>query len=152
MTDCTIDTTIIGKSAQGDLDCIEIVNRVTRNRMIVFDNTDKILTEYTNCIDRAKRSRNPGWETMQKWITTLRNCNKMRIVYPNFSRKEEQELTNLKFDRTDWIFVKSCKASQAKQLIAIESDYTPEIKCFLTSNHSIIVYTIDECINKGLFS
>ncbi|MGV8109617.1 hypothetical protein [Methanospirillum sp.] len=151
MTDCTIDTTIVGKSAQGNFDCLEILNRITRTRKIVFDNENIILDEYTDCIERAKRSKKPGWEMMQGWITTLRNSNKMRTVYPNFSQNEEVELEKLRFDRTDWIFVKSCKASLNKELIAIESDYTPEIKDFLLKKHSIKVIHIDECIQNNLY-
>lgn len=148
--DCTVDTTVIGNSARGDMDSIEILNRIKRSSMIVLDDEGEILDEYSRCIQRAKANKTAAWLLMQAWLASVLDRN-ARSVNCCLTRNEQDALANLRFDRTDWKFIKTCKHSCSKELIAVESDYNEVVRAHLFENYGITIYNIDQCIQIRKF-
>ena len=51
----TIDTTILGQSASGNMDATEILNIIKRKKYLVVDANGRILEEYYKCLNELER-------------------------------------------------------------------------------------------------
>jgi hypothetical protein len=145
MVQYTVDTNIIGLAARGDMDAAYLLIHIKRkNCQVVFDNSNKIYDEYERCIHRAEMNRLAGSELMRNWLKHIVNYSTW--INGNLTNRQQESLTRLGFDPTDWKFVATCAYSQDKALVAQESDYCEEVNTYLNEELKIFVMNIEQSI------
>jgi len=144
--DWTIDTFVLYKAADGDIDPCYFLLRVIKERHTVnFDSEKQIEREYSKCFKKVQRERRVGSELLKKWFKeVVAKC--YQCYSGKLQEKHKKGLEKLSFDRSDWPFVAVCKKTASKNLVSEESDYKIEVKEYLKKEMDINVLSIHDSL------
>jgi len=134
--DWTVDTQILHKAAAVDMAAIGLLADILGQRHGVgFDYEGQIRRQYENCV-RSTRS-----EFIRKWVQEAADkLGQMRSG--RLTERDREGLERLKFHRKDWAFVAVCSRTESKALVAEESDYTGEVRGYLSTEMGISVFDV----------
>ena len=145
--DWTIDTNVLYVAAELDMDAVEFLMLIRREKdIITLDFEGHIEGEYQNCFASIRSSRKPGGEFVKKWfkIIVAKGVQKFSGRLP---AKGRHQLRKLRFDQSDWPFVAVCAQTESKCLVSEDSDYTDAIKQFLGEDMKVAVLRIRDSLN-----
>ena len=140
--DWTIDTWVLYEVAKVNLCASSFINTVLRKQhYIVLDHEKEIQGEYERCFNLVN---NQASRALRKWFRSILKRNRSNCL----DRRCKRRLRALVFDQDDWPFIGVCVKSANKNLVAEESDYTPEVREYLNDDLKINVLSIEEALDS----
>jgi hypothetical protein len=122
------------------LQTLSLLEEIKQGHRITIDHGRTVLTQYFN--NTSANSHAGQWLKL-----ILSRSNKIFWRTGKLSNRHESELVNgLGFDRSDLVFVALASEAPDKLLVAEESDYTPEVKAYLSNQLGVAVLTIEEAL------
>jgi hypothetical protein len=145
--DWTIDTWVLYQIDDPDNLHAEnfLMQVLNKKNLVVLDREGNIEKQYRECIFSPKVSR----PFLRKWFKNIQKKNLIYYFEGRLTNKHEQDLLNLKFDRSDIPFVAVCYQTTSKDLVTEDSDfYTVQVKTYLNKEMQIQVLTIQQAVAK----
>ena len=134
--DWTIDTGVLYKAADADVDAVYLLLRVLQQaHAVAFDHEGCIQREYRHCVEST------GSPLLRKWLKAC--VDKLAVLHTGrLSSRYREALEKLKFDRDDWPFVGVCSRTSSKKLVSEDSDYTSKVREYLSAQMGICVHDV----------
>jgi|GEM_PF-1683915 len=143
MEDWVIDTKFLGTANEAPNRHTELFRSFLnefKEKRICLRITPKIYGEYqTRCGVGFGRS----WAAI--WYNKI--SNQIKPIKGNLPNEHKDYLTKKKFHFEDFKFVTACFFSDKKRLSSTDTDYSNQIKTYLSTHMGISVLNIDESIN-----
>jgi len=147
-SDWTINTCVLYKAADTDLDASKFLMNILNNQHKVrVDHKHYILNQYKVCVRKTTANKKKGSELLRKWHKEVVG-KYIRWCCGDLNSKHKSALRVLKFHEKDWPFVAVCSNSACKNLVSEDSDYTDDVKNYLSNKMKIHVLTIKESLDK----
>jgi len=154
MMDCTIDVWILKTVKAGGEDyhnCVLFLEMIIETRCkVCVDNQGELLESYNKLVDY----RNPADFIGRWWKHMQRN---LKIVWPKLPTKIHNELSTLRFDEDDLIYVEIANASIDRKIVTGDSDFgcnprsqknREDIKSYLKNQLDVTPLTPEEAKNE----
>ncbi len=142
MKEWTIDTWVLYRVNEGDFDALAFIAVVLVKHCVVFDHEGHIEDEYRRCF---QRTRNPY---LVQWFNRLVRGGGRTVHYSGkLSRRHEQALLRMNFDRSDFPFVAVASRSKDKLLVSEDSDYTDIVCDYLSRELQVQVLKVNQASN-----
>ena len=125
------------------LQSLVLLEEIRRGHQIAIDHTRLVLTQYFN--------NTSGHTHAGQWLKVmLARSDKIFWRAGKITNRQETELIDgLGFDRSDLVFVALASEGPDKLLVAEESDYTPEVKRYLSNDLGVSVLSIEEALETA---
>ena len=140
----TVDTGVLYKAADVDMDASFFLLRVLHVRdLVAFDSDGHIEREYRRCLHRTERRG--GSRLLKEWLRTVT----ARLAIKFSGRLAARHATAFRamgFDRDDWPFVGVCSRTASRKLVSEDSDYTPEVRDYLSAEFGVSVLSVEEAL------
>ncbi len=144
-SDWTIDTNVLYKAGNADLDASYFLLAVVHKKHpVTFDYDQRIEGQYYECF-RSLEAEGRDPTLLHRWFKAVVDKLAQRFSR-KLTRNQEQALGRLRFDRNDWPFVAVCSRTTTRNLVTEDSDYTQEVKRYLSSEMRVSVLSIQDSL------